>query len=77
MLHGLAITHRCRPSRLVMVALAVVAILASAPHAFAKDSHARPKEIAIQITEAGFVPASVRIDLACGMGMYRGVVVVR
>ncbi len=128
MLHGLAITHRCRPSRLVMVALAVVAILASAPHAFAKDSHARPKEIAIQITETGFVPASIRIrpgrpvvlvmtritdqtcateavfpklgkrvelplnepvrvelparkrgriEFACGMGMYRGVVVVR
>lgn len=128
MLHRLAATDCCRPSRLAMVALAVVAILASAPQAFARDSHARPKEIAIQITETGFVPASVqirpgrsvvlvmtritdqtcateavfpklgtrvelplnepvrvklaaqkrgRIDFACGMGMYRGVVVVR
>ena len=128
MLHGPRIMDRYRPSQLVVVALAALAILASAPHAFAKDSHARPKEIAIQVTETGFVPASVRIrpgrpvvlvmtritdqtcateavfpklgkrvelplnepvrvelaaqrrgriDFACGMGMYRGVVVVR
>ena len=128
MLHRHGITDRCRPSQLAVVTLSLLAILASAPNAFAQESHLRPKEIAIQITEEGFVPSSVRIrpgrpvvlvmtrttdqtcakeavfpglkvrvnlplnqpvrvefaarkrgmiDFACGMGMYRGEVVVR
>lgn len=42
-------------------ALAVAALLAGVAHAHAPATRAAPREIAIEISEEGFVPASIRV----------------